>query len=373
MTLTMLPLTVLSLLVSGLASASPLLPRQMATSNSTLNSTTSATINATVTLPNSSVSVVGTYYSPFAQDVYLGIPFAQPPVGALRFSAPIAPIYNSSNTTIIAQQQTPACSQIPTGSLASTFGVSEDCLTLNVYAPHGLNSTANLPVMVWIYGGGFIEGTSASFNATALVGQSIIETQPIIFVAVQYRVGIWGFAQGIQAATNNATNLGLRDQVLALEWVQSNIAAFGGDPTKVVVAGESAGAISIALHYLNPALVGSNGSNTTMNSTMSNMTVSADSTMSMATSLFRGAIMESGAMSTYPLNNASISRQTPFDQIANLTGCTANATANATMGNMTIGGAAYNQSIWNCLKYVNNMTLLNATIQVLQMPENQYG
>jgi carboxylesterase type B len=222
--------------------------------------------------------------------------------------------------------------------------------------------------MVWIYGGGFDEGTTATYNGTALVAQSVIQTTPIVFVAIQYRVAIWGWAQGAQATANNATNLGLRDQIAALQWVQENIAAFGGDKEKVTLVGQSAGAISIALHYLNPTFVSNANSSSGTNTTSSSNSTTNNSTTT--PSLFRGAIMQSGAMSTYPIANSTTSRQEIFDEIANLTGCTANVTSGR---NVTVGSAAYNQSLWDCLKFANNETLLNATVQVLRKPENQFG
>lgn len=352
-------------LAAGSAFASPrLMMRQAMTNSTSSNATMGAMGMPNATVRSSGATFVGNYYQSFGQDVYLGIPFAAPPIGNLRFAAPQPVSYNSSNTTVVAKTPTPACLQIANGSLAGVHGVNEDCLTLNVYTPHGLNSTAKLPVMVWIYGGGFIEGTANTYNATALIAQSVQQQEPIIFVAMNYRVGIWGWAQGAEAAANNATNLGLKDQLAAIRWVQNNIAAFGGDPSKVTLVGESAGAISIALHYINPTLLGSSS-----NMTMGNVS-SSSSSMSNGTNLFRGAIMESGAMSTYPIYNASLSRQTPFDQIANLTGCTANATSS---GNATVGTLAYNQTVFECLRNVNNMTLYNATVAVLELPENQYG
>ncbi|KAJ7215194.1 triacylglycerol lipase [Mycena rebaudengoi] len=129
--------------------------------------------------------------------------------------------------------------------------MSEDCLTINVFRPAGLPDGSKLPIMAWIYGGSFFTGTSATFNGTELVARSIARGTPVIYVSFNYRLGPLGFPQGPEAAQRGVLNLGLRDQVLALEWVQENIGAFGGDPTKVTVFGQSAGSVSVGLLYLN--------------------------------------------------------------------------------------------------------------------------
>jgi carboxylesterase type B len=116
----------------------------------------------------------------------------------------------------------------------------EDCLTLNVARPS--ESKEALPVAVWIYGGGFASGSSAwpVYNLSWVVNASQAANKPIIVVSLNYRLGVLGFLPGSELAAEGNVNLGLLDQRLALQWVQENIAAFGGDPNRVTVFGESA-------------------------------------------------------------------------------------------------------------------------------------
>jgi carboxylesterase type B len=191
----------------------------------------------------------GTYsgvHSPeYNQDLFLGMPYSQPPVGDLRFR--VAQSLNTSWTgTKNATQYSLEC--IGYGSDQWVLGnkISEDCLTLNVIRPSGLTGEA-LPVAVWIHGGGFFEGGSADprYNLSYIVQQSSKMNTPFIGVSINYRLQAWGFIFGKDIAEEGSTNLGIRDQRLALYWVQENIAAFGGDPTKVTIWGESAGGFSV--------------------------------------------------------------------------------------------------------------------------------
>ncbi|KAH9999287.1 Alpha/Beta hydrolase protein [Russula vinacea] len=129
--------------------------------------------------------------------------------------------------------------------------MSEDCLTLNVFRPSGIDGNSSLPVMVWIYGGGFYSGASSGYDGAPVVERSVARGTPILYVSINYRVAPLGFPQGPEAVERGALNLGLHDQWAALEWVQNNIASFGGDPRKVTVYGQSAGALSAFYHYLN--------------------------------------------------------------------------------------------------------------------------
>ncbi|PVF92914.1 alpha/beta-hydrolase [Serendipita vermifera] len=174
-------------------------------------------------------------------NAYLGIPYAVPPVGLLRFQAPrelITPLAPRNATNF-----SPACIQLPSSKFSpSPTGESEDCLTLNVWASK--NNAAALPtrgkpVFVWLYGGAWVVGSSSSgtYNFT-----NWADAHPeIVFVSVNYRLNLFGYPQ-TPAITRPETNAGLRDQRLAIEWVYKNIAAFGGDPTRVVLGGQSAGA-----------------------------------------------------------------------------------------------------------------------------------
>ncbi|KAJ9103651.1 hypothetical protein QFC19_004226 [Naganishia cerealis] len=225
-------------------------------------------------------------------------------------------------------------------------------------------------MLLIVYGGGFANGANNVYDGTAVIAQSVLMRSPVILVVPNYRLNIYGWLNGAEALANNATNLGLRDQLAALEWVQQYAAAFGGDKNKVTVFGESAGAISIALHYLNPALVGNSTANAT---TPANTTMSVPTTNSSAkapTSLFRGAIMQSGAMSTFPIGPANETRQPIFDQISLLTGCSRNASLTYPGGNLT---TAFNQTEFECLRTLPNELLFNATRTVLDDPVNAFG
>ncbi|KAH8646868.1 lipase [Xylariales sp. PMI_506] len=206
---------------------------------------TAATINGTYE---------GAYLSGWDQDVFLGIPYAQPPLGPLRFKAPQS-INTSFTETRTATSYGYSCQQY-----GYPYTLSEDCLTINVVRPSTSSSTNSsttygtnnkkLPVLVWIYGGGLYWGSSADpqYNLSGLVKVSQDLGEPIIAVSFNYRLGMWGFLQTSQVLAEGSSNAGLRDQRLAFQWIQENIAAFGGDPKKVTIWGESAGAQSVAYH-----------------------------------------------------------------------------------------------------------------------------
>ncbi|XP_013394227.1 acetylcholinesterase-like [Lingula anatina] len=167
-------------------------------------------------------------------DVFLGIPFAKPPVGDLRFRLP-EPAENWEGV-IDATAFGPACMQVasnPNG-FPGPETVSEDCLTLNVFVPGSTNTSNNRAVMVWIYGGGYnIGGTSVySFKEFAVTGD-------VIVVSMNYRLNVFGF---LSTGDNSIPgNIGLWDQIEALKWIKKNIQYFGGDPGRVTIFGESAG------------------------------------------------------------------------------------------------------------------------------------
>ncbi|KAJ7059262.1 extracellular triacylglycerol lipase precursor [Mycena amicta] len=178
------------------------------------------------------------------QEFFGGIPYAEPPLGSRRLRPPQLKT-TLDVATFDASEYGPACLQV------GLSPVSEDCLTINVLRPAGIPANAGLPVMFWTYGGGFQEGQSSIYNASAIVGQSILRGTPVIYVNFNYRLGPLGFPQGQEADNRGALNLGLRDQLAALEWVQANIGLFGGDKTKVTAFGESAGAIMTSILFLN--------------------------------------------------------------------------------------------------------------------------
>ncbi|KAF1957353.1 alpha/beta-hydrolase [Byssothecium circinans] len=184
----------------------------------------------------------------YQQDFFLGIPFAQPPVGDLRFRNP-KPLNTSWEDSRNATQFSRAC--VGYGYAHVEFEVSEDCLYLNVIRPSGINnSDSGLPVAVWIHGGAFSQGSGIDRrqNLSFVVQESVAHGTPMLGVTINYRLAAWGFLSGYEASEDSGSNHGIRDQRLALEWIQENIAAFGGDPKKVTIWGQSAGAASVGLH-----------------------------------------------------------------------------------------------------------------------------
>ncbi|KAI1496893.1 lipase [Biscogniauxia marginata] len=184
---------------------------------------------------------VGTYLANWDQDVFLGMPYAQPPIGQLRYRWPQS-INESFNDIRNATQYGYSCMQY-----GQNFTMSEDCLTINVVRPAGISNEL-LPVLVWIYGGGLYAGSTVDprYNLSGIVKVSQEMGLPVVAVSMNYRLGMWGFFQSAQVLAEGSSNAGLLDQRLALHWIQENIGSFGGDPRKVVLWGESAGAQSIA-------------------------------------------------------------------------------------------------------------------------------
>ncbi|XP_043382213.1 fatty acyl-CoA hydrolase precursor, medium chain isoform X1 [Chelonia mydas] len=230
-------------------------------------------------------------------NVFLGIPFAKPPVGALRFSPPqpAEPWISVRDATSFP----PVCLQdqailekfgeiFPRKQL--NFSISEDCLYLNIYTPAHSNEKAKLPVMVWIHGGGLSMGGASMYD-----GSGLSASENLVVVTIQYRLGITGFfSTGDEHAHGN---WGFLDQVAALQWIQENIKHFGGDPGSVTIFGESAGGISVSGLVLSP----------------------------LAKGLFHKAISESGValfpavFSSHPEVTAKI--------VANITGCDTSSSA----------------------------------------------
>ncbi|EDL87213.1 rCG64209, partial [Rattus norvegicus] len=139
------------------------------------------------------------------------------------------------------------------------FSMSEDCLYLNIYAPDHAHEGSNLPVMVWIHGGGLVAGMASMYD-----GSTLAATEDVVVVTIQYHLGVLGFfSTGDQHARGN---WGYLDQVATLRWVQQNIAHFGGNPNRVTIFGESSGGTSVSSHVVSP----------------------------MSQGLFHGTIMESG-------------------------------------------------------------------------------
>ncbi|CEF76183.1 hypothetical protein FGSG_10713 [Fusarium graminearum PH-1] len=180
----------------------------------------------------------GVHSNDYKQDFFLGIPFAKPPVGDLRFRNPRS--YDTTwKGTRDANKYSPAC---------VGYG---DCLYLNVIRPSG-HYNEKLPVAVWIHGGGYYQGSGVDlrYNLTFIVEQSVKIGHPIIAVNINYRLGAFGFLNSAEAFETGDSNMGFRDQRLSLHWIHENIAAFGGDPSKVTIWGQSAGAASVGAQIL---------------------------------------------------------------------------------------------------------------------------
>lgn len=182
----------------------------------------------------------------------MSIPYAQPPLGALRYRHP-RPAEKWSGI-LNATHQPNSCVQIVDTTFGDFVGadmwnpntpMSEDCLYVNVFVPHPRPKKS--PVMIWIYGGGFFQGTA---TLDVYDYKTLATEENIILVSLQYRVANLGF---LYLGTPDAPgNVGLFDQNLALRWVHDNIHHFGGDPSRVTLFGESAGAVSVSLHLLSP-------------------------------------------------------------------------------------------------------------------------
>jgi para-nitrobenzyl esterase len=206
--------------------------------------------------------------------VYKGIPFAAPPVGNLRWRAP------QQVHKWVGVKQTTMFAPAPIQAGNPPSGKSEDCLYLNIWTPVK-SANEKIPVMVYIYGGGFSNGSTSDpwISGEKLAGRGVV------FVSIAYRVNQLGFLAHPELSSENprhvSGNYGLLDQIAALKWIQKNIAAFGGDPNKVTIFGESAGAISVSMLCASP----------------------------LAKGLFQGAISQSGGsfgptrQTTYPGEN----------------------------------------------------------------------
>ncbi|XKL67577.1 hypothetical protein PGB90_003068 [Kerria lacca] len=176
---------------------------------------------------------------------FFGIPYAKPPIGELRFQPPQEPDkWNGvRNATILP----PSCLQKNVFNKASSEVIgSEDCLYLNIYTPsiQRENNYNNLPVMVYIHGGSFLNGNGKMYQG------SYFMDYPMVLINFNYRLGPLGFLSTVDEELPG--NYGMKDQVAALKWVQENVAIFGGDPKQVTIFGHSAGGVSVHLHLYSP-------------------------------------------------------------------------------------------------------------------------
>ncbi|KAG2469647.1 SAE2 enzyme, partial [Polypterus senegalus] len=182
---------------------------------------------------------------------YLGVPFAKPPLGPLRFSAPQPPelwtgIRDASQPPAICLQNLDQYMALfPALAVPPNPLISEDCLYLNIYTPAEPKQELQLPVMVWIHGGALMIGGASQYDGSALAAY-----ENVVVVVIQYRVGYMGFLS--TGDENCSGNWGLLDQVAALQWVQKHIKNFGGDPGSVTIFGESAGGCSVSALVLSP-------------------------------------------------------------------------------------------------------------------------
>lgn len=183
-------------------------------------------------------------------EYFRGIPYAQPPIGPLRLKPPVR-LESFGSAPFDATGLGPACPQMTAVDITplvleaislpgveetlffgtSTGGETEECLTISVMRPQGTPTDAKLPVLFWIFGGGFETGSPQQYNGSVLIPQSVAQGTPMIIVAVNYRLGAFGFLGGREVLADGAANLGLLDQRMGLQWVAENIEAFGGDYT----------------------------------------------------------------------------------------------------------------------------------------------
>ncbi|KAJ8496645.1 hypothetical protein ONZ45_g12370 [Pleurotus djamor] len=195
----------------------------------------------------------GAYNSTADVSHYLGIRFAAPPIGNLRWRAPQPP--PTLRGIQHASAEPPQCPQAPMGAAAtntyprpilrSDIPDTEDCLYLNVFMPGASVPKRKLPVLVWIHGGGYIFWNATMFNGEDLVQKS---NGNLLIVSIQYRLGVLGFLSGNEVKANGVLNAGLLDQEYALKWVQTHISKFGGDPDEVTIWGASAGGGAVLQH-----------------------------------------------------------------------------------------------------------------------------
>eukprot|EP01006_Ploeotia_vitrea_P039460 TRINITY_DN66350_c7_g4_i1.p1 TRINITY_DN66350_c7_g4~~TRINITY_DN66350_c7_g4_i1.p1 ORF type:complete len:556 (+),score=323.48 TRINITY_DN66350_c7_g4_i1:34-1668(+) len=222
----------LALLCCGAVAAAPAAPGTLAP--------------LTVTTENGQIK--GQYHNNVRE--FLGVPFAKPPVGPLRWKAP-EPAENWSGVRD-ATTYGDACMQASNPMYGSQ---SEDCLYLNVFTSNQTHDKP-VPVMMFIYGGSFVEGSNALFvyRGDSFVEQARRNNDGVVVVTVNYRLGVIGFLAGdaLDAESGTSGNYGILDQQRAMQWIKNNIAAFGGDPNDVLIFGESAGGMSTCLHMVAP-------------------------------------------------------------------------------------------------------------------------
>ncbi|KAF9880038.1 triacylglycerol lipase [Colletotrichum karsti] len=178
---------------------------------------------------------------PSGVNQFLGMRYAAPPIGNLRWRAPQDPEPKEGTTDAI--EFGPIC--LATDASYPTAGQDEDCLYVNVWSPNNTTPDSKLPVWLFIQGGGYTSNANPNWNGSQVVEAS---GKNIVFVGFNYRVGLWGFLASERVRKDGDLNAGLLDQRLMMKWVKTHISKFGGDPDHVVIHGVSAGAGSVALH-----------------------------------------------------------------------------------------------------------------------------
>ena len=195
--------------------------------------------------------------NPIARE-FRALPYAAPPIGALRWKSPTPPV-SWAPTTLLAAVDPPGCLQVCTQPpKGCPVVVKEDCLYLNVFTPRLTATTPPpWPVLVFAHGGNFRDGSAGSVLYN---GSTYAASQNQIFVAINYRVGVQGFLHANASSDSDANaitgNYGIQDQRAALLWIRNHISAFGGDPSQVTFSGQSAGAMSVAAHLISAPSAG---------------------------------------------------------------------------------------------------------------------
>ncbi|KAL4769714.1 Alpha/Beta hydrolase protein [Aspergillus nidulans var. acristatus] len=298
-----------------------------------------------VTLSNgskSSTTFIGRSLPEFDQELFLGIKYANKPVRFTPSSLKTVYASNDSDTGPVRHSSVPTRGTVlynatqygydcpGYGSDTTTLlnmgliEMNEDCLNLNVIRPRRHGDEELLPVLVWIFGGGWQQGATADprYNMTYITRQAALNGKPILGVSINYRLAAFGFLDSEEVRASGNNNLGLLDQRVAMRWIKKNIEAFGGDPTKITIWGESAGAYSVGAH-----LVANDGNNE---------------------DLFRAAIMESGNAVGPPWNGTDW-HQPMYDRIVDAAGCSTSSDTLQCLREVpfdTLYGVAYEGLEW---------------------------